>query len=89
MIKKYVELEFGKDTMIISYPHGHGGHFKDTAFWMGIINGEVEDYHLQSELIRQAEEQKIEWVVLKTHRAPYAISINKKSKGAKIISYMI
>ena len=59
------EKDYPKDTLIIEYPFHVGGQFADRSFWMGTLNGEVLDYHLKENLIKQAKQLKINWIVLR------------------------
>ncbi len=57
--------KYPKNTLVIEYPFHVGGQFADRSFWMGTLNGEVLDYHLKENLIKQAKKLKINWVVLR------------------------
>lgn len=68
--KVYAEVlaRIPKGTLIIEYPHAWGGQFQDKTFWCGLIDGEVWDWHTKNELIRQAKEEGLSWVVLRYHK---------------------
>ncbi len=80
-------MEFKENTMIIEYPHRWGGQFEDKRCWMSRKQGtsEVDDWHSVSHLIKNAEEDGFEWVVLRNHKDGTK-SIIKKSKECEIIS---
>ena len=54
--------------VVIEYPFDVGGQLKDRYMWMATIDGQVEDYHLKNILIKQAEKNGKQWVVLRRHR---------------------
>lgn len=59
------EKDYPKDTLVIEYPFHVGGQLADKGLWMGTINGEVLDYHSKENLIKQAKEMGINWIVLR------------------------
>ena len=66
--KAELENMLGKDIVIISYPSAWGGQFTERKCWMATKNGEVDDYSLKKHLIKDAEEHKEKWVVIRYHK---------------------
>ena len=58
-----------RNIAIIEYPFNVGGQLADRWMWMMTINGEVEDYHKKENLIKQAEEKGINWIVIRRHES--------------------
>lgn len=57
-----------KNIAIIEYPFNVGGQLVDRWLWMMTINGVVKDYHTKEELIKQAKEKGINWIVIRRHK---------------------
>ena len=83
MEEEYLE-EDHKNTLVIEYPFHVGGQLADRVMWMGTINGEVLDYHSKKNLIEQAKEMKINWIVLRWKKGkPLSKVIVQSSKEVR------
>ena len=64
----YKQKDELRNVAIIEYPFNVGGQLADRFMWMMTINGEVEDYHKKENLINQAKEMGINWIVIRRHK---------------------
>lgn len=68
-----------KDTVIIYFIWWAKGHGLGKHFYCAEMNGEVIDYHTKGQLIKNAEEKKLPWQVLRYHKKQCKVSILQKS----------
>ena len=72
-----ISLE-NKNVMIIYSPYTYGGNPLDRGLWCALLNGEVYDYHNKTQLINDAIEMGLSYMVLKLKRKERCWEINTK-----------
>lgn len=86
LIKEKTAIEFSinyPDIYVISYPFNRGGQLADRSYWLGEINGLVEDYNYKDALIYDSEKQNMGWVVLRMAKNKRLYIM--ESNGVKIL----
>ena len=72
-------LNVGLGIARIEHAHRSGGQIADRHLWMMTINGNVYDYNKKCMLIKEAEEDGLDWVVIRHHRNGTESIIDRKS----------
>lgn len=62
------EFNDGLGIARIEHAHSSGGQVADRHLWMMTVGGNVYNYNSKSALIKEAEEDGLDWVVIRHHR---------------------
>lgn len=69
-----------KDMLVIFYEADISGGVLEKWMWTATLNGELQDYHKKSVLIKRAEEKGVPWVVIKIVPNGYPKVIQQSKK---------